>query len=106
MVVTGKVNATYAAFPVLTDILLDATYDRKVALKNSAPFVNCILKINNQLIDDAQDLDIVMLMFNLLYCSKNFRKTTRSFWNYYPDNQNLNILVIMKGQECFIQSKI
>ena len=26
-----------------------------------------------------------MLMFNLLYCSKNFRKTTGSFWNYYPD---------------------
>ena len=26
-----------------------------------------------------------MPMFNLLYCSKNFRKTTGSFWNYYPD---------------------
>ena len=23
-------------------------------------------------------------MFNLLYCSKNYRKTTGSFWNYYP----------------------
>ena len=27
-------------------------------------------------------------MFNLLYCSKNFRKTARSFWNYYPDKPN------------------
>ena len=26
-----------------------------------------------------------MPMYNLLYYSKNFRKTTRSFWNYYPD---------------------
>ena len=26
-----------------------------------------------------------MPMFNLLCCSKNFRKTTGSFWNYYPD---------------------
>ena len=34
---------------------------------------------------DAQDLDIVMPMYNLLFCSKNFRKTTGSFWNYYPD---------------------
>ena len=49
-------------------------YNRKVSLKNSAPFFNCILKINNQLIKDAQDLDIVMPMLNLLYCSKNFRK--------------------------------
>ena len=62
--------------------------NRKVSLKNSAPFFNCILKINNTLIEDAQDLDIVMPMFNLLYCAKKFRKTTGSFWNYYPDKPN------------------
>ena len=27
-------------------------------------------------------------MYNLLYYSKNFRKTTGSFWNYYPDKPN------------------
>ena len=27
-------------------------------------------------------------MYNLLYYSKNFRKTTGSFWKYYPDMQN------------------
>ena len=47
-----------------------------------------MLKINNQLIEDAQDLDIVMPMVNLIYSSKNFRKTTGSFWNYYPDKPN------------------
>ena len=26
-----------------------------------------------------------MPMYNLLYYSKNFRKRTRSFWNYFPD---------------------
>ena len=26
-----------------------------------------------------------MPMYNLLYYSKNFRKATESFWNYYPD---------------------
>ena len=26
-----------------------------------------------------------MAMYNLLYYSKDFRKTTGSFWNYYPD---------------------
>ena len=29
-----------------------------------------------------------MPMFNLLYCSKNFRKTTGSFWNYYLNKPN------------------
>ena len=24
-------------------------------------------------------------MYNLLYYSKNFRKTSGTFWNYYPD---------------------
>ena len=78
IVVTGKITATNPG-------INRNDYNRKVSLKNSAPFFNYILKINNQLIEDAQDLDIVMPMFNLLYCSKIFRKTTGSFWNYYPD---------------------
>ena len=71
----------------LCDFKITATnqYNRKVSLKHSAPFFNCTLKINSQLIEDAQDLDIVMPMYNLLYYSQNFRKTTGSFWNYYPD---------------------
>ena len=64
-------------------------YNRKVALKNSTPFFNYVLKINNQLMEDEKDLDIVVPMFNLPYCSKNFRKTTGSFWNYYPDKPTL-----------------
>ena len=31
-----------------------------------------------------------MRMFNLLYSSKNVRKTTGLFWNYYPDKPNSN----------------
>ena len=78
IIVTGKI--------IVTNPGNDANqYNRKVSLKNYAPFFNCILKINNQLIEDALDLDIVMPMNNLLYYSKNFRKTTGSFWNYYPD---------------------
>ena len=79
IVVTGKITVANPG----NDINV---YNRNVALKNSAPFINCILKINNQLIEDAQDL--LMPVFNLLYCSKNFRKTTGSFWNYCPDKPN------------------
>ena len=88
VVVTGKVNANNAEFPDHDDIPDDANYCRKVALKNSASFFNCTLKINNQLIEDAQELDIVNPMYNLLNYSKSFRKTTGSFWNYYPDKPN------------------
>ena len=43
----------------------DNVYQRRLALKNNAPFFSSILKINSQLIEDTQDLDIVMPMYNL-----------------------------------------
>ena len=63
-------------------------YDKKLAFKTNAPFINCISKINNTLIDNAADLDIVMPMYNLIEYSKNYRKTTWSLWNYYRDEPN------------------
>ena len=71
----------------VTDPNNDA-YDKKLAFKNNAPFVSCISKINNILIDNAEDLDIVMPMYNLLEYSKNYSKTTGSLWNYYRDEPN------------------
>ena len=41
-------------------------YDKKLAFMNNSPFVSCISKIINALIDNAEDLDIVMSMYNLL----------------------------------------
>ena len=40
--------------------------NRPVILKDNAPFVSCITRINGELIEDADDLDIVMSMYNLL----------------------------------------
>ena len=59
--------------------------NRSVILKNNAPFVSCITRINGELIEDADDLDIVMPMYNLLEYSKNYRKTIGSLYNYYID---------------------
>ena len=59
--------------------------NRSLILKNNAPFVSCITRINGELIEDADDLDIVMPMYNLLEYSKNYRKTIGSLYNYYRD---------------------
>ena len=70
--------------------------NRILAFKNSSPFTNCISKINNVLIDNAEDLDVVMPMYNLLEYGKNWSKITGSFWNYYrygPNNPPLNLPV-------------
>ena len=53
--------------------------NRFLTFKNNSPFTNCISKINNVLIDNVEDLDIVMPIYNLLGYSKNYRKTTGSF---------------------------
>ena len=59
--------------------------NRPLILKNNAPFVSCITRINGELIEDADDLDIVIPMYNLLEYSKNYRKTIGSLYNYYRD---------------------
>ena len=59
--------------------------NRPLILKNNAPFVSCITKINGKLIEDADDLDIVMPMYNFLEYSKNYRKTIGLLYNYYRD---------------------
>ena len=64
----------------------DANKRNKIlAFKNNSPFINGISKINGVKIDNAEDLDVVMSMYNLLEYSKNYRKTTGSLWNYYRD---------------------
>ena len=48
--------------------------DKKVIFKNCAPFTNCISKINNTQIDNAEYIDIVMPMYNLIEYSDNYSK--------------------------------
>ena len=69
--------------------------NKSTAFKNNAPFISCISKINNTLIDNAEDLDVVMLMYNLLDCSKSYRKTTGSLWNYYRDEPSDPLFLIL-----------
>ena len=62
--------------------------EKKLVFKNNAPFINCISKINRVKIDNVEDLDVAMPMYNLLEYSKNYRRTTGSLWNYYRYEPN------------------
>ena len=53
--------------------------------KNCAPFTKCISKINDTEIDNAQDIDIVMPMYNLIEYSDNYLKTSGRLWQCYKD---------------------
>ena len=65
--------------------------NKGVIFKNCAPFTKCISRINNTDIDNAQDIDIVMPMYNLIEYSDNYSKTSGSLWQYYKDDPNDNI---------------
>ena len=62
--------------------------NKKLTFKNNAPFRSCISKINNIFTDSAEDLDIVMPMYNLLEYSDNYSKTSGNLWNYYRSEIN------------------
>ena len=87
--------------------------NRPLILKNNAPFISCITKINGDIIEDAEDLDIVMPMYNLLEYSKNYRKIIGSFYNYYrdelsddADNNNFDNIKVVNSNAFKYKNKI
>ena len=54
-------------------------YDKKLAFINNTPFVSCIFKINNTLIDNAEDLGVVMSLYNCLNIAKIIQKQQEVF---------------------------
>ena len=84
ILVKGTITVTAPGVNNNADNIRDKR-NRPLILKNNAPFVSCITRINGKLIEDADDLDIVMSMYNLLEYSKNYRKTIGSLYNYYRD---------------------
>ena len=63
------------------------TRNKKVIFKNNAPFQSWVSKINT-FVDNAEDLDIVMPMYNFLEYSDNYSVTSRSLQNFYRDEVN------------------
>ena len=63
----------------------NANFNKELTLKNNAPFISCISKINGELVENAEDLDIIMPMYHLLEYSKDYEKTSGSLFNYYRD---------------------
>ena len=54
----------------------------RLALKNCAPFTKCNLEINDKHIDTAENLDIVMPMYNLIEYSNNYQDSSATLYQY------------------------
>ena len=77
------------------------------------PFISCITRINGEFIEDTDDLDIVMPMYNLLEYSKSYKKTIGSLYNYYRDelsddndNDNFGNIKVVNSKAFKYKNKI
>ena len=57
----------------------------RLALKNCAPFTKCNLEINDEHVDTAENLDIVMPMYNLIEYSDNYQDSSATLYQYKRD---------------------
>ena len=57
----------------------------RLALKNCAPFTKCNLEINDEHDDTAENLDIVMRMYNLIEYSDNYQDSSATLYQYKRD---------------------
>ena len=73
ILVTGNITAT------------GGNANTKVAFKNCAPFTKCITHINNEHVDDAENLDIIMPMYILIEYSNNYSDNAGSLWQFKRD---------------------
>ena len=64
--------------------------NKKVIVKNCAPFTSCITEINNTQVDNAEDIDMLMPLYNLIESSNAYSKTSGSLWKYYRDEPVLD----------------
>ena len=82
------------------DITLEGDNDanernKNLVFKNNAPFINCISKTNGVKMDNAEDLDVVMPMYNLLESSKNYKKPQEVCGIIIEMNQAILFLLIL-----------
>ena len=77
ILVTGNITAT------------GGNANTKFGFKNCAPFTTCITHINDEHVDTAVNLDIIMPMCNLVEYCDNYSDTSGSLWQFYKDEQNM-----------------
>ena len=92
-----------ACILVRGDITFRAAPETQVAFKTLTPFTKCITKIDGTAIDYAEDLDIVMPMYNLIEYMWNYSETAIRLWFYSKDEAtNCNADVVNDNNvKCF-----
>ena len=66
----------------------------QVSFKNCVTFTKCITKVYGTVIVHAEDLDLVMSMYNLIENSSKYSETTGRLW-FYSKDETTNFMLIL-----------
>ena len=90
ILVDGKIRAMPGA-AVGNPPAVPALNLTRLALKNCAPFTKCNLEINDEHVDTAENLDIVMPMYNLIEYSDNYQDSSAALYQHKRDQPPYDI---------------
>ena len=76
---------------VIGDITItDIAADTNVSFKNCAPFIRCVTHINDEHVETAENLDIIMPMYNLIEYSDKYSDSSGSLYQFKRDETSVN----------------
>ena len=77
------------AYILLTGNITETGSDAntRVAFKNCATFAKCITHKNDEHFDNADNVDMIMPMYNLIEYSDNYSDASGSLWQFGGDKQ-------------------
>ena len=64
--------------------------DTTFPFKNCAPFTRCATQINDEHVETAENLDIIMPMYNLIEYSNNYADSSGSLYQFKRDESPTN----------------
>ena len=70
--------------------IADIAADTNVAFKHCAPFTTCVTHINDEHVKNAENLDIIMPMYNLIEYSDNHADSSGSLYQFKRDESPIN----------------
>ena len=76
---------------------------KEIIYESCPPFWVCITKISNTQVDEAKDIDFVILIYHLIEYINNYSTTSGSLWQYHRDEPNDDI---KKSESHIFKAKI
>ena len=69
--------------------VVNRNQNTSAAFKNYNPFIRCGTHLNDEHVETADNLNIIMNLYNLLEYSDNSVESSGSLWQYKKDDQNM-----------------